>query len=194
MFITSYRPQTKIAKVMFLHVSVILFTGGGYPSMPCRWYPSMPCRSSGGRIPACLAGFQAHTQEGAWGVWPGGGLQAHTQGEVEGPGLGGLQAHTHGGSWGSDLGVSRPTPRGGSWGSGLGGLQAHTQGGLQACTKADPPSWWLLLWVVHILLECILVKAAFIRRELLRERFSPLNHETSVHNPLLNFSVDAKVD
>ena len=27
---------------MFLHVSVILFTGGCYPSMHCRWYPSMP--------------------------------------------------------------------------------------------------------------------------------------------------------
>ena len=24
-----YRPQTKFAKVMFLHLSVILFTGGG---------------------------------------------------------------------------------------------------------------------------------------------------------------------
>ena len=25
-----------------------------------------------GCIPACLATFQAHTQRGAWGVWPGG--------------------------------------------------------------------------------------------------------------------------
>ena len=33
---------------MFLHVSVILFTGGWwYPSMHCRWYPSMPCRFPG---------------------------------------------------------------------------------------------------------------------------------------------------
>ena len=33
---------------MFLHVFVILFTGG-YPSMHCRWYPDMPCsRSPGG--------------------------------------------------------------------------------------------------------------------------------------------------
>ena len=30
-------------KVIFLHLSVILFTGGWYPSMHCRWYPSMPC-------------------------------------------------------------------------------------------------------------------------------------------------------
>ena len=30
-------------KVIFLHLSVILFIGGWYPSMHCRWYPSMPC-------------------------------------------------------------------------------------------------------------------------------------------------------
>ena len=71
-----------LGKVIFLHLSVILFTGGWYPSMHCRWYPSMPrSRSLGGSgIPACLAGFQAHTQ-----------------GEVEGD-LAGE--------------VSRPTPRG----------------------------------------------------------------------------------
>ena len=33
----------------------------------------------------------------------------------------------------------------------------------------------------------------FIRRELLRELFSPCNHEKWVHNPLLDFSVPAKV-
>ena len=41
-----YRPQRSWGKVMFLHVSVILFTGGWYPSMHCRWYPSMPCSRS----------------------------------------------------------------------------------------------------------------------------------------------------
>ena len=30
-------------KVIFLHLFVILFTGGWYPSMHCTWYPSMPC-------------------------------------------------------------------------------------------------------------------------------------------------------
>ena len=42
--------RNEVAKVMFLHLSIILFTGEGcYPSMHCRWYPSMPCsRSSGG--------------------------------------------------------------------------------------------------------------------------------------------------
>ena len=49
-------------KVIFLHLSVILFTGECYPSMHCRWYASMPCRGSAipvciaGGIPACLAG------------------------------------------------------------------------------------------------------------------------------------------
>ena len=113
-----YRPQTKFAKVMFLYVSVILSGGGrGYPSMHCRWYPSMPCSRSpggGGVIQACLAGFQAHTQEESSGVWPGvGGLQADTQGGSWGvwPG-GGLQAHT----WAALGGCLLPggsAPRGG---------------------------------------------------------------------------------
>ena len=98
---------------MFLHVSVILFTEGG-------WYPSMPCSRSPGGVsqhalqvsrptPRKLRGLalgggvlQAHTQGGKWRglAWGGGGFQAHTQG--------GLQAHT--------------------WG-----------GGTPACTEADPP-------------------------------------------------------
>ena len=46
-----YRPQTKFAKVMFLHVCVCP-QGGWYPSMHCRWYPSMPCsRSPEGSAP-----------------------------------------------------------------------------------------------------------------------------------------------
>ena len=41
--------RNEVAKVMFLHVSVILSTGrwGCYPSMRCRWYPSMPCSRGG---------------------------------------------------------------------------------------------------------------------------------------------------
>ena len=36
--VSFYRPQRSWGKVIFLHVSVILFTvGGGYPSMPCRF-------------------------------------------------------------------------------------------------------------------------------------------------------------
>ena len=63
---TFYRPQTKFAKVMFLHVSV--------------------CPQGGG-IPACLAGPQAYTKGEVEGSG-GGGLQAHTRGEVGGSGWG----------------------------------------------------------------------------------------------------------
>ena len=75
-----------------------------------------------------------------------------------------------GGSWGSGWGdISRPTPRGevgegpargGCPGPHLGGLQAHTWGDVSqhALRQTLPPSSrWLLLWAVHILLECILV-------------------------------------
>ena len=54
---------------------------GGYVFTPvCQSFCSqggggIPARITCG-IPACLAGPQAHTQEGSWGVWPGGGLQA----------------------------------------------------------------------------------------------------------------------
>ena len=72
----------------------------------------------GSGIPACLAGLQEHTQGEVEGSGLG-GLQAHTQGgEVEGSGLGGLQAHT----WG----VFRLTPGGVSRSTAWGGLQAHT--------------------------------------------------------------------
>ena len=86
-------------------------------------------------------------------LFTGVGLQAHTQGGVEGSGWGGLQAHTQGG-WlrGLAWGVSRPTPRKDVEGSGR-GVQAHTQGvspgphpGVQgprgcipACSEADTP-------------------------------------------------------
>ena len=68
-----YRRQRSWGKVMLLHVSLILFTGG-------HSYPSMPCRSLGGS-PGPHPG-------GSWGVWPG-GLQAHTLG-VSRPTPGGL--------------------------------------------------------------------------------------------------------
>ena len=44
-----YGPQRSWGTVMFLLVSVILFTGG-YPSMHCRWHPSMPCSRSPGAV------------------------------------------------------------------------------------------------------------------------------------------------
>ena len=99
---------------MFLHVSVILFTGGGGISA------CLAAGLRGGGIPACLASLQGHTQEVEGSAFGGGFLPAHTGGggEVEGSGLEGE--------------VSRPTPRGVSRPT-LGG------GGTPACTEADSP-------------------------------------------------------
>ena len=113
---------------MFLHMSVC--PQGGMVSQHAL-------QVSGGCIPACLEGFQAHTQGGAWGVWPGGALQAHT--------LGGLQAHTLG------QGVSRPTSRGYPCPHPGEGVYPNMHWG------RTPPSWRLLQRAVRILLECILV-------------------------------------
>ena len=81
------------------------------------------CLSTVGRglVPACLAGFHAHTQGGKFrGICPG-GLQAHIQGEVEGDLV---QTHTLGGNLGGSW--SRPTPKGEIEGD---LVQAHIQGG-----------------------------------------------------------------
>ena len=126
---------------MFLQVSVILFTGRG--GIPACLAGGIPACLAGlwGCIPACLAGFQAHTQGRAWGVWPW-GVSRPTPG-------GSLQVHTQM--------VSRPRPGGG------GGLPGpHPGWCIPACTEADHPSWWLLLWAVRILLECILVLGFFV--------------------------------
>ena len=112
----NYHPQTKFAKVMFLHMSVCPRGGGWYPSMHCRWYPSMPCRSPGG-------GWYPSMPCRSPGPHPGGKLRGLAWGEFPGPHLegGGLQAHTWGVSRPTHGGVSRPTLGGGAEGSGLGG-------------------------------------------------------------------------
>ena len=73
-----YRPQTKFAKVRFLHVSVShsVHTGGWYPSMPCSRsrggvYPSMPCRFPGPHPRGSLRGL-SHTRGGSPCPHPGG--------------------------------------------------------------------------------------------------------------------------
>ena len=44
----SFLPSaTKLRRFCFYRC---LSTGGGYPSMPCRWYPSMPCSRSLGVV------------------------------------------------------------------------------------------------------------------------------------------------
>ena len=110
-----YRPQRSWDKVMFLQVSVILFTKGRwwYSSMHCRWYPSMPCsRSPRGRGVVSQHVFQVSR------LIPRGEVEGSGLGGSPGPHLGGLQAHTGG------------------------GLQAHTQWGacIPACTEVDPPN------------------------------------------------------
>ena len=72
-----FLPPANVVCEGYVFTGVCLSTGGGgcYPIMHCRWYPSIPCSRSGrGIIPACLAGFQAHTQGGGGkfrGIWPG---------------------------------------------------------------------------------------------------------------------------
>ena len=92
-WVNCYRPQTKFAKVMFLHMSVCP-QWELYSSMPCRWYPSMPCRFlGGGCIKACLAGFQAHIQGELEGSGHLGGVSRLTLGGSPGPYLGGVSQH-----------------------------------------------------------------------------------------------------
>ena len=74
---TCYRPQTKFANVMFLHVSVILSTGDGWERAPGP-YPG------GGGLGGSGWG---------WGV-----SSPIPRGEVERSGVGGLQAQAQGGS------------------------------------------------------------------------------------------------
>ena len=109
-----------------------------------RWgkimfYMCLRFYSEGGGIPACLAGYQAHSQ-----------------GELEG--LRDLARSTPGGKLRGLAGGGSPGPHPGeSWAHTLGGSRSTPGGCIAACTETDPPSSWLLLWAVCILLECILV-------------------------------------
>ena len=115
-----------------------------------------PWGVGGGGIPGCLAGGIPACLAGLLGgilACLAGGVPACLAGLLGGilACLAGFQAHTQGGAWGV-------------WPEG--GLQAHTQGGLHvhmggvsqhALRQSPLHSWWLLLWAVRILLECILV-------------------------------------
>ena len=106
---TNYRPQTKFAKVMFLHVSVShsVHGGGGIPA----------CLAGG--IPACLAGLQRGVSQHALQVF-----RPTPKGKVEGSGWEGSPDPHLGESPGlHPRGVSRSTPR----------------GCIPACTEADTP-------------------------------------------------------
>ena len=133
-----YRPQTKFAKVMFLHVSVILSGGGG------------------AAIPACIAGGIPALQQVSRGVsqhalqvsrptprgkvegdLAGGVSRPKTKGEVEGDLAGGVSRPTPNGEVAGDLarGVSRPTP-GGACSQGVCSQRGCL---LQGCVKTPPP-------------------------------------------------------
>ena len=84
---------------MFLYVSVILSTGGWYPSMHCRWYPSMPCsRSPRGVVSQHALQVSRPTPRGGGveGSGQGGALGPHPGGVSPGPHPVGCQAHTQG--------------------------------------------------------------------------------------------------
>ena len=150
-----YRPQWSRGKVIFSQASVILFTGGFYPSMHCRWYPSMPCRFPGPHPRGKFRGIWSRsTAKGKLrGIWLGGGGCSGGM-----PGSGGCLV------WGCLLqGVPGPE----------GFLLWGWSKGLLAGEGGDPP-WRLLLKAVRILLECILVIILnFICREDMIRKFVP---------------------
>ena len=92
-----FTAHNEVGARLCFYVSVILFTGGwgGIPACIAGGIP--PCLAAALQrgIKACLAGFQAHTQGGSWGVWLG-GFSRPTPGRSPGPHPGGLQAHTQG--------------------------------------------------------------------------------------------------
>ena len=105
----------------------------------------------GGRLGVWLGGAISRPipRGEGWGVWPGGVSQPILRGEV---------GVWPGRCWGVWLGGGRYL------GPGLGaGFQAQAWGCVsqhalrQTPTPPPPPSRQLLLWTVHILLECILV-------------------------------------
>ena len=111
----NYRPKRSWDKVMFLHVSVILFMAGVVSQHALQVVSQHALQVSRGLgcIPACLA-VSRPTPGGSFrGLTGGGSPGPHPGGEVEGSGLGGRLQATPGG-------VSRPTPGG--------GLQVHTYG------------------------------------------------------------------
>ena len=112
----------KFVKVMFLHLSVILFTGG-WVSRP------RPRGEVGG---SGQVGFLGPDPRGRLGGLAGG------EGGIQAQAMGGIQAHT--------LGVSRPTRPRGCPHPHPGVVQPHTWGSrprgcIPACTEADTPQF-----------------------------------------------------
>ena len=130
-----------------LHVSRILSTRGmlSQHALQVVSRHTLQQVSRGSGIPACLAGFQAHTQGGSLGgSGKGEGISRPiAKGEVEGGS--GPGPHPRGISGGSGQGVHAP------------GVGVCSRGALLLGVGVWSPPGRLLLWTVRILLECILV-------------------------------------
>ena len=137
-FIGSYRPPTKFAKVMFLHVSVILSMGWVVVVDLCQHALQVSRPTPGGEVEGSGWGVSRPTHRGKLRGLARGGLQAHTGGypsmPCRSPG-----PHPEGRLRGL-AGVGSPGPHPGGklrvWPGGSpgphrgGGLQAHTRGGV----------------------------------------------------------------
>ena len=124
---------------MFLHVSVC---PQGVVSRPIP---------RGGRLGGLAGGSPGPYPGGGWGVWPG-----RSPGPYPGGGWGvwpgrGVSRPRPGGSRLRPRGLSRPRIRGGSR------PRCVCVCIYPSMHMETPPSRWLLLWTVRILLECILV-------------------------------------
>ena len=71
--LTSYRPQPSCGKVMFLHVSVILFAGGGWSGRQTPLWADIPWQTPPGRHPLGQTPLSRHTP-------PPPGRQIHPRG------------------------------------------------------------------------------------------------------------------
>ena len=130
---------------------------------------------------------------GGWGSDGGGVSRPRPKGKIGGSGQGCVCPGPHPAGWPRPTpggvsrptpsrvakthtwGVSRPRPKGKIGGSGQGCVCPGPGGCIPTCTRADtPPSRWLLLWVVCILLECILVRTLF--------SFNPFSYLSSEKN------------
>ena len=117
---------------MFLHVSVILFTGGvsqhALQVVSQHAFQQVSRGVSQHALQVSRPTPRGEVEGSGWG-----GLQARPKGKLRGLAWGGLQAHT----WGS--GVFRPTPRGVFRQTPGGSPGPHLGRCIPACTEADPP-------------------------------------------------------
>ena len=151
-----YRPQTKFAKVMSLHVSVILSTGEGVVSQDglqvSRLTPRGVLRGlASGRVSRLTpwGEVEGSGREGSPGPHPGGRLRGLAWGSP-GPHPGGKFRGLAGGS---------PDPHPGEKLRGLAGGSPgpHPGGRIPACTEPDTPQQ--MPTAAGSTLECILVNA-----------------------------------